>query len=157
MQCPKCQAGKVVKGKTRYGCSAYKSGCDFGIPFIFMGKKISDNQIKRLVDKGSTVKLKGFKTSSGKVDGKIIFNADKTLAFEGATTPNIQTKKPSSKSTQMPACPKCKKGKLIKGKTAYGCTLWKSGCDFRFGFAKIKKQAAGRKLSKALVLKIISG
>jgi len=156
MQCPKCQSGKVVKGNTRYGCTHYKSGCDFGIPFIFMGKKISDNQIKRLVEKGSTVKLKGFKSKSGKIDGKIIFNADKTLAFEGVHTSNNKTTKASSESTLMPACPKCKKGKLIRGKSAYGCSLWKSGCDFRFGFAEIKKKAAGRKLSKALVLKIIS-
>ena len=31
-------------------------------------------------------------------------------------------------------CPKCKKGKLLKGKTAYGCSEWKSGCDFRIPF-----------------------
>jgi DNA topoisomerase-3 len=31
-------------------------------------------------------------------------------------------------------CPKCGKGRLIKGKTAYGCSNWKSGCDFRIPF-----------------------
>lgn len=28
-------------------------------------------------------------------------------------------------------CPLCGKGKIIKGKTAYGCSEWKSGCTFR--------------------------
>ena len=28
-------------------------------------------------------------------------------------------------------CPKCHKGKVIKGHTAYGCSRWKDGCDFR--------------------------
>jgi len=28
-------------------------------------------------------------------------------------------------------CPVCGKGKIIKGKTAYGCSEWKSGCTFR--------------------------
>ncbi len=28
-------------------------------------------------------------------------------------------------------CPVCKKGVIIKGKTAYGCSEWKSGCTFR--------------------------
>jgi len=28
-------------------------------------------------------------------------------------------------------CPICGKGKIIKGKTAYGCSEWKSGCTFR--------------------------
>ena len=28
-------------------------------------------------------------------------------------------------------CPKCGKGRILKGKTAYGCSRWKEGCDFR--------------------------
>lgn len=28
-------------------------------------------------------------------------------------------------------CPKCQQGHIIKGKTAYGCSRWKEGCDFR--------------------------
>lgn len=28
-------------------------------------------------------------------------------------------------------CPKCGKGIVIKGRTAYGCSEWKSGCDWR--------------------------
>jgi DNA topoisomerase-3 len=31
-------------------------------------------------------------------------------------------------------CPKCHKGHIIKGKTAYGCSRWKEGCDFRVPF-----------------------
>ena len=57
----------------------------------------------------------------------------------------------------MPLCPKCKKGTLIKGKSAYGCSLWKTGCDLRYSFTDIKAKAAGQKLTKALVLKIIAG
>ena len=36
-------------------------------------------------------------------------------------------------------CPKCSKGKLLKGKTAYGCSQWKFGCDFRITFVDLKK------------------
>lgn len=32
------------------------------------------------------------------------------------------------------ACPKCGKGIIIKGKTAFGCSRWKDGCDFRQPF-----------------------
>ena len=156
MQCPKCGNGKVLKGSTRYGCSAYKSGCDFAIPFEFKGKKISDNQIKRLVDKGSTVKLKGFTSEHGKVDGKIVIGDDKKIFFQRIGSNQGTSSKAKATTNEMPACPKCKEGKLIKGKTAYGCTRWKSGCDFRFNFADIKKKAAGKKLTKEVVLKIIS-
>lgn len=31
-------------------------------------------------------------------------------------------------------CPKCGKGKVIKGHTAYGCSRWKEGCDWRKPF-----------------------
>jgi DNA topoisomerase-3 len=31
-------------------------------------------------------------------------------------------------------CPKCHKGHIIKGKTAYGCSRWMEGCDFRVPF-----------------------
>lgn len=31
-------------------------------------------------------------------------------------------------------CPKCGKGHIIKGRTAYGCSEWRNGCDFRLPF-----------------------
>ncbi len=156
MVCPRCTIGAVVKGKTRYGCTQYKNGCTFAFPFVFMGKKISDNQVKRLVDKGSTVKLKGFKTESGKVDGMIIINDAKQIKFKAIDSTGAKAIVKKTNSTDMPICPKCKKGNLIKGKRAYGCSLWKTNCDFNYRFADIKKKAAGRKLTKALVLEIIS-
>ncbi len=32
-------------------------------------------------------------------------------------------------------CPICRKGTVIKGKTAYGCSLWRDGCTFKLPFA----------------------
>jgi DNA topoisomerase-3 len=34
------------------------------------------------------------------------------------------------------ACPLCGKGIIIKGKTAYGCSQWRSGCNWRLPFPK---------------------
>ena len=31
-------------------------------------------------------------------------------------------------------CPVCKKGKVIRGNTAYGCSRWKEGCTYREPF-----------------------
>ena len=146
MTCPKCKKGTVVKGKTRWGCNQFSTGCNLSIPFIYQSKKISDNQIKRLVDKGSTVKLKGFKTAKGKADGIISFNENHQLVFNPET----------EKNNEMPLCPKCKKGTIIKGKTAYGCSRWKEGCELRHSFKDIINKAGGKKLSKELVLKILS-
>jgi DNA topoisomerase-3 len=33
-------------------------------------------------------------------------------------------------------CPKCGKGTIIKGNTAYGCSNWRNGCDFKLPFKK---------------------
>ncbi len=37
--CPKCKQGHILKGKKAYGCSRYKAGCDFLIPFDELQKK----------------------------------------------------------------------------------------------------------------------
>lgn len=58
-QCPKCKSSRLVKGKTAIGCSNFKN-CDFKIPFVIFGKKITEKQILDLIIKGKTTKLKGF-------------------------------------------------------------------------------------------------
>ena len=147
LTCPKCKKGTILKGSTAYGCSQYKSGCNFKIPFQFMDKKISENQFIRLIKKGETVKLKGFKKGTEKLDGAVTFDTNFNLTLKET----INLKKESGHT-----CPKCKKGTIIKGKTAYGCSAYKAGCDFRFLFDTIREKANGKKLTKELVIKIIS-
>jgi DNA topoisomerase-3 len=149
-ECPKCKQGNLIKGKSAYGCSEYKNGCNMLLPFSFMGKKISDKQLIRLIQKGSTVKLKGFKSDNGKVDGSIHFDDQFQLTFKSSDS------KAAQKADTM-ICPKCNKGEVIRGKTAYGCSEYKSGCDFKFMFEDIRTKAEGKQLTKELVYDIISG
>lgn len=64
------------------------------------------------------------------------------------TAPRKKTasgKRTSRKKKEMPdtltdewigkPCPLCGKGVIIKGKTAYGCSEWRNGCDFRKAFS----------------------
>ncbi|MEN8956666.1 MAG: DNA topoisomerase 3 [Flavobacteriales bacterium] len=147
--CIKCKTGSLIKGGAAYGCSNYKNGCKFVIPFKIYGKKVSENQLERLIEKGSTTNLKGFTSETGKVDGLITFDENYNLILE----PKVA--KPTAKSDKI-SCPKCKKGTVIKGKTAYGCSEYKRGCEFVFPFQKIKEVANGKALTKELVLEIIS-
>lgn len=148
--CPKCKKGSLLKGKSAYGCSNYKNGCNFILPFKFMGKKISEKQFIRLLKKESTVNLKGFKTENGTVEGLIRFDEQFNLVLE--------EKKTGKKSTlDQLICPKCKKGTIIKGKEAYGCSNYKLGCDFKFPFNEIRRRAGDKKLTKELVYNILSG
>lgn len=149
--CPKCKQGKLLMGKTAYGCNRYNAGCDFILPFKFMGKKISEKQILRLLNKGETIVLKGFKTEKGKVNGSISFDDNFNLFFK----PDSE-KQTKESTTEVLTCPKCKKGSIIKGKTAYGCTNYKSGCDFKVDFQTIRKSLNGQKPTKKLVSQILN-
>lgn len=76
--CPKCKTGNILKGQKAYGCSEYKNGCDFKIPFSFLSKKLTDKQLHDLLNKGKTTKIKGFimPGSADKKDGKLAFTED---------------------------------------------------------------------------------
>lgn len=152
--CPKCKKGKLLKGSSAFGCSEYKNNCDLKIPFVLYSKKISENQIIRLLDKGCTTNLKGFALQDKKTEGLLRFDDDYNIKLE----PKLKPTKETNKSTVSDKinCPKCSTGTILKGKTAYGCSNYKSGCDFVFTFDNIKKIANGKPLTKELVIKIIS-
>ncbi|MDC1464691.1 DNA topoisomerase 3 [Polaribacter sp.] len=147
--CPKCKRGIILKGSSAFGCSEYKNKCDLKIPFEIYGKKVSENQLIRLLDKGCTTNLKGFKIDTGAVEGLIRFDENFSLKLEAK---KVATAAASEKIN----CPKCKTGKVLKGKTGYGCSAYKTGCNFVFTFDNIKKIANGKPLTKELVLEIIS-
>ena len=147
--CPKCKRGTILKGSSAFGCSEYKNKCDLKIPFEIYGKKVSENQLIRLLDKGCTTNLKGFKIDTGAVEGLIRFDENFSLKLEAK---KVATAAASEKIN----CPKCKTGKVLKGKTGYGCSAYKTGCNFVFTFDNIKKIANGKPLTKELVIEIIS-
>ena len=147
--CPKCKQGQLLKGKTSYGCGAYKSGCRFLLPFSFEGKKISEKQYLRLLQKGCTVNLKGFNSAQGAKEGLIRFNDDFELLLE--EKPKVAAPSKKAKNPTSLECPLCKKGTVIKGKTAYGCSEYKNGCDFRYSFDAIRENANKKPLTAELV------
>ena len=74
LRCPKCSIGNVLKGNTAYGCSYWKNGCDFRLPFSFLGKELSAATIETLLTTGKTSLLKGFEKDGKKLSGKIKLN-----------------------------------------------------------------------------------
>ncbi|WP_158977065.1 DNA topoisomerase 3 [Cellulophaga sp. L1A9] len=151
--CPKCKKGTLLKGKTAYGCSAYKAGCALVLPFTFQEKKISEKQYLRLLEKGCTVNLKGFKTTNGPKEGLLRFNEQFELQLEEKKS--ATKSKPDTIPNPIP-CPLCKKGTVIKGKTAYGCSDYQNGCKFRYPFDVLREKAKGTPLTKALVVELLN-
>lgn len=149
-KCPKCKNGRILKGKSAYGCSEFEKTCDFVIPFKFEGKTISEKQYIRLLKKGSTLNLKGFKVNKVSTEGLLRFDDNFKLKFEAKRSKVI-----SKNTSEENNCPKCNKGTIIKGKTAYGCSEYKSGCNFRYSYDLIRKNANGQQLTKDLVYKIL--
>lgn len=70
--------GSIFMGNKGYGCSHYKQGCTFVIWRDNHGRKISDTQVKALISKGLTAKLK-FKQPDGTTkDGRFILTDTQT-------------------------------------------------------------------------------
>jgi len=132
IKCPKCNEGIILKGKNAFGCSNYKNGCKFVVNFIHLEKKLIDKQIQTLITKKKTTNLKGFKVDKNSVEGCLVLNDDFSIKFIPKAT--IEKLAP-----QEFICPICKKGKMLKGKQAFGCSQFKEGCKFIIPFAELKE------------------
>ena len=83
--------------------------------------------------------------------------AEKEPKGEKTRKPRAKKEKTAGQpeSTTVPAkpvCPICKKGSILRGKTAYGCSEYKDGCTFRMDYATY-----GEGLSDEELVKVISG
>lgn len=135
--CPKCGVGTMMKGKAAFGCGNYKNGCDIKIPFELMGKKLTDAQIKSLIEKKKTSIIKGFSVGGAKKEGFLKLTEGFNVEFEEAVAKTKASKTKKNEEAKSGICPVCKKGTVIKGKTAYGCSEYKAGCTFRLPFESI--------------------
>ncbi len=59
----------------------------------------------------------------------------KKVKSQKSDTPAKTTRKKTTAGSETPVegqpCPLCGKGRIIRGKTAYGCSEWKNGCTYR--------------------------
>lgn len=49
-----------------------------------------------------------------------------------------------------PVCPICKRGNILRGKTAYGCSEYKNGCTFRLDYATYGEGLSDEELAKVI-------
>ena len=89
---------------------------------------------------------------------------DNSLRRINVEQENKPEKKPQKKRASSPRitkleqiiCPKCGNGHILKGKTAYGCSEFKTGCDLRLPFTEYSSELTLGKLS-ALIKKKFNG
>jgi DNA topoisomerase-3 len=70
----------------------------------------------------------------GGAEGKAAPGRKKRTAKTGKAAQASTATTTKLKFKEGDTCPKCGKGQIIRGKTAYGCSRWREGCDFREPF-----------------------
>lgn len=76
--CPVCKKGGMLDRKTFFGCTEYSNGCKFSISKTIARKKLTQKNIKDLLEKGVTPKIKGFKSKADKpFDAMLVIEKEK--------------------------------------------------------------------------------
>lgn len=165
LSCPLC-GNALLKGKFGWYCTEKKNGtCSFTIPQEIASKKLTDANVKSLLEKGITKEISGFKSKAGKTfSAKLKLNEGKT-EFEFSKAEPKETKA----TYQCPCCG----GNIIADKWAWKC---EKDCGFSFSYKIAGKEMkendlkdlinnrrtkkltgfvskAGKKFSASLVLK----
>ena len=65
-------------------------------------------------------------------------DVDCVTPFTGFSEEEKPKRKPAIRKFDQIVCPKCENGHVIKGRTAFGCSEFRKGCDFRVGFDELK-------------------
>jgi DNA topoisomerase III len=126
--CPQCGQGVVMATPKGAGCHRWKEGCTFTIWREFNGKKLTDTDIKDLIEKRQTKLIKGFKKKDGttKYDAKLILNEEFKVRLEGFAGPGAA----GNASDGLGPCPQCKEGVVRPTPKGAGCSRWREGCTF---------------------------
>lgn len=93
--CPKCKEGNVVMGQSKktYGCDKFSTGCEFIFSSSIAQKKLSEKNVKDLLENGKTGLIKGFKSKAGKAfEAYIKLDNDFKTVFEFKDKPKSKKK-----------------------------------------------------------------
>lgn len=81
--CPLCKTGEVRGFPKSYSCSRWKEGCKFSVWKVMGSKKISSTQVKKIMAKGKSDEITGFKGKNGKVfSAFLVMGPDQKIQFE---------------------------------------------------------------------------
>lgn len=141
--CPLC-GQKVRRMRTFYGCSGYREGCRFSVNTVICSRSISIANMRLLLSEGKTPVIEGFispKTQKPFAAALLLRDGKAVFDFQNRKSEAAPPTVPPSAST-VGSCPRCGRP-IIRGRTAYGCSGYREGCDFRLPFT----DETGRALS----------
>ena len=100
--------------------------------------------------------MEELKVMVNEITHHVKYAAAKTITVEEPVAEKSPEKKKSRKKKEPKeavqlVCPKCKQGEILKGKTAWGCSLYKKSCDFL-----IPMEIQGHKMTPSQVEALIT-
>ncbi len=147
--CPICHT-PVTEGRGAFSCATGRA-CTFVVFKKMSGRAISRAMVKEVLASGRSKVVKGFKSKQGKAfSAGLLLRADGSVGFhfperEDADGTRTEARKPPAPATPVGLpCPRCGDGRLIAGRTAWGCDRWRDGCRFTLPF-----EVDGKRLTDA--------
>ncbi len=151
-KCPVCGT-PVREGRMAFSCETGRE-CSFVVFKIIAKRKISAKMVKQLITSGRTDPVKGFKSKAGKpFDAALEWKEGKvSFAFADRPERSDRTDHREEIATVVGrTCPSCKNGKIVRGKSAWGCDQWRNGCRFVIPFER-----EGRQISEKEAISLLS-
>ena len=75
-----------------------------------------------------------------------ISEENKKVVNDKEEKPEKKEKEEKPKNTESIICPKCKKGNILRGNAAHGCSAFKEGCDFKISFDFLGKKLTDKQI-----------
>jgi len=122
--CPCCQA-PVIRGRSGYGCSQWKSGCKFVLPGVLWGLEISPVIAREILIHKRSLTPYPVKDGEKSHFAHLCFDKKGKPSYEIAA----EAQKAAASDESLGTCPACS-GDVVVGKKAYGCSNWRNGCRF---------------------------
>ncbi|MCX7083203.1 MAG: DNA topoisomerase 3 [Methylococcales bacterium] len=142
--CPRCQQ-PIIEGRQAYGCSQWKSGCQYVLSKQHYGVTITRDMASQLLQMGRTLKAYLLKVDKDSFAAQLILQRTGELSYNKLQNQPVQTQ-----GLVLADCPLCN-GKIIETSKAYSCSEWRNGCK-----AVIWKVIAHKVITEELALKLLN-
>ena len=121
--CPICNAA-VIRGKSAYGCSAWKQGCKFVLPIRQWGLLIQPELAREIFAHKRTLTPHPIEIDGRKLFATLSLDKKGNLGYAEA-----EVAKKEEGQEALGVCPTCG-GDIVAGAKTYGCSNWRNGCKF---------------------------
>ena len=81
--CPKCGQGHIIEGRGAFGCDRWREGCHLVIPKEVAGRRLTQAQLRDLVQRRKTRPIQGLRDAEGRpCTARLSLNAAWELVLE---------------------------------------------------------------------------